>query len=146
MPYTENSVLIRGDIKGIFHCVLELEKWPTFIPAIKHSKIIGAHEGKELHEMSSRICGIVSSWRSYLVETEHFRKIKYKQLKGLCNRMEGEWILEEQSKGVHVTLIHDFEYKLPVFSVFIEPIIERYVIAISNKILEGIKSKIEHEN
>jgi len=58
MPYTENSIIIRGNAEDIFNCVLELEDWPTFIPSIKHSRIIGTHEGKELHEMSSRIYGI----------------------------------------------------------------------------------------
>ena len=81
MPHTENYILIKGDIEDIFNCVLELEKWPTFIPAIKHSKIIGTHEGKELHEMSSRIYGIKSLWKSYLVTAEPYKKIRYKQLK-----------------------------------------------------------------
>ena len=146
MPYTENSIIIRGNAEDIFNCVLELENWPAFIPSIKHSRIIGTHEGKELHEMSSRIYGIKSSWKSCLVALEPKKRINYKQLKGFCDEMEGEWILKEQAEGVHVTLTHDFEFNFPILDRCVVPILKKYVIRISDCILEGIKSKIEREN
>ena len=146
MPYTENFIFIVGDVKDIFNCVLELEKWPSFIPSIKHSKIIGEYETKELHEMSSRIFGIKSSWRSYLLQEEPYKRIKYRQLKGFCKTMEGEWIFEEKSSGVHVTLTHDFVFDYPIFGALIESIVEKYVIKMSDNILEGIKAEIENRS
>ena len=146
MPYTENFIFIIGDVKDIFNCVLELEKWPLFIPSIKHSKIIGEYENKELHEMSSRIFGIKSSWRSYLLLEEPYKRIKYRQLKGFCKTMEGEWIFEEKPSGVHVTLTHDFVFDYPIFGILIESIVKKYVIKISDNILEGIKAEVENRS
>jgi ribosome-associated toxin RatA of RatAB toxin-antitoxin module len=144
MSYTENSILIVGDVKDIYNCVLKLERWPLFIPSIKHSKIIGQYQSKELHEMSSRIFGIKSSWQSYLLQAVPYKKIKYKQLKGLCKTMEGEWIFKEgPSSGIHVTLTHDFVFDYPIIGSVIEPIIKKYVIKISDNILKGIKAEIE---
>jgi len=60
--------------------------------------------------------------------------------------MEGEWILKEQTEGVHVTLTHDFEFNFPILGRCVVPILKKYVIRISDCILEGIKSKIEREN
>jgi ribosome-associated toxin RatA of RatAB toxin-antitoxin module len=146
MPYTENSIFIAADVKDIFNCVLALEKWPSFIPSIKHSKIIGEYENRELHEMSSRIFGIKSSWRSYLLQEDRYKRIKYKQLKGVCKTMEGEWVFEENPSGVHVTLTHDFVFDFPIFGSLIESIIKRYVIKISDNILEGIKAEVENRS
>ena len=143
MPHTENFIFIEGDVEDIFNCVLSLEKWPSFIPSIKHSKIIGEYENKELHEMSSRIFGIKSSWRSYLFQEDPYKKIRYKQLKGFCKTMEGEWIFEEKPSGVHVTLTHDFVFDYPIFGGVVQSIIKQYVIKISDNILEGIKAEVE---
>jgi len=143
MPYTENSIVIKGSAKDIFNCILKLEQWPKFISSIKYSKIIGTHEGKELHKMKSIICGIPSSWKSYLVAAEPYKKINYRQVEGFCDRMEGVWILNDHSNGIHVTLIHDFDFKLPILDFVFKPILIKYVIIISDRILQGIKSKIE---
>ena len=143
MPYTENLILIIGDVKDIYNCVLELERWPLFIPSIKYSKIIGEYENKELHEMSSVILGIKSSWKSYLLEAEPYKRIKYKQLKGFCKTMEGEWSFKEEPSGVHVTLTHDFVFDYPIVGILIESVIKKYVTKISENILEGIKREVE---
>ena len=143
MPYTENSIIMRGNSKDIFNCILELEYWPKFIPAIKYSRIIGHYEGKELHEMKARIFGIPSSWKSYLDTYESYKKIKYRQLEGFCDKMEGEWMLTETPNGINVILTHDFDFKLPIIDFIIKPILTKYVISLSDYILRGIKNRIE---
>jgi len=143
MPTTENCITIKGKIQDIYNCILGLEKWPTFIPSIKYSKIIGTFEGKELHEMSTTIFGIKSKWKSYLVLAYPFNNIRYQQLEGFCTRMGGEWILKNQNDYIHVTLLHDFAFNVPIIGFIFEPIIRKYVMKISDHILGGIKSYIE---
>jgi ribosome-associated toxin RatA of RatAB toxin-antitoxin module len=143
MIHLEHSVVIKCNIEKVYSIAEEIDKFPEFMPHVKTSNIIKRQGNKRQLEMSAVVNGINSHWISAST-TEKNKKITYKQVKGFCKVMCGEWLFKKAPEGTKITLIHDFGVGLPVIGNLIERIIvKKWVDKHSRLMLYHIKIQAE---
>ena len=143
MTHLENTILIKQSIDVVYELSEKTDKFPEFMPHVKKS-IITKKQGNKKHlEMSGIINGIKSSWASVSTAKKN-KSIKYKQLKGICKVMRGEWIFREVPDGTKITIIHDFDLGWPIIGKLLSRIlVKNWVDKYSRLTLNHIKSKAE---
>jgi ribosome-associated toxin RatA of RatAB toxin-antitoxin module len=143
MIHLEHSIVIKSTIDKVYAIAEKIEKFPEFMPHVKSSNIIKRQENKREVEMSAIVNGINSHWISAST-TEKNKKITYKQVKGFCKVMGGEWLFKKIPSGTKITLIHNFDVGLSIIGKLIGRIIvKNWVDKHSRLMLSHIKAKAE---
>ena len=143
MIYLEHSILIKSEIDKVYEIAEVIEKFPDFMPHVKTSNIIKKQGNKRHVEMSAIVNGINSQWISAST-TEKNKKITYKQVKGFCKVMGGEWLFQKVPDGTKITLIHNFDVGLSIIGKLIGLIIvKRWINKYTLLTLGLIKEKAE---
>ena len=143
MIHLEHSVVIKSTIDKVYAIAEKIENFPEFMPHVKTSKIIKRQGNKREVEMTSVVNGIKSHWISAST-TEKNKKITYKQVKGVCKVMGGEWLFNEVPEGTKITLIHNFDVGLSFIGKLLGRIIvKRWVDKYTRLTLGLIKAKAE---
>jgi ribosome-associated toxin RatA of RatAB toxin-antitoxin module len=139
----EHSIVIKSSIDKVYSIAEKIDKFPEFMPHVKTSKIIKRQGNKREVEMSAVVYGINSHWISAST-TEKNKKITYKQIKGACKVMSGEWLFDKIPEGTKITLIHNFDVGPSIIGKLIGWIIvKRWVDKYSRLTLGHIKVKAE---
>ena len=143
MTHLENTIIIKQSIDVVYELSENIEKFPEFMPHIKKA-ITTKKQGNKKHlEMSGIINGIKSSWASVSTAKKN-KSIKYKQLKGICKVMRGEWIFKEVTEGTQITIIHDFDLGWPIVGRFLSrTMLKNWVDKYCRLTLVAIKQKTE---
>jgi ribosome-associated toxin RatA of RatAB toxin-antitoxin module len=142
----EHSVIIKSSIDKVYNIAEKIEKFPEFMPHVKSSNIIKKQGNKREVEMTAVVNGIKSHWISAST-TEKNKKITYKQVKGVCKVMGGEWRFNKVPEGTNITLIHNFDVGFSIIGKLIgEIIIKKWVDKYSRLTLSNIKAKAESFN
>ena len=143
MIYLEHSVIIKSSIDKVYNIAEKIEKFPEFMPHVKKSNIIKKEGNKRHVEMSAIVNGINSHWISAST-TEKNKKITYKQIKGFCKVMGGEWLFEKIPEGTKITLIHNFDVGLPIIGKLLShTLVKSWVNKHTLLMLGHIKTKAE---
>jgi ribosome-associated toxin RatA of RatAB toxin-antitoxin module len=143
MIHLEHSIVIKSDIDKVFEIAEKIEKFPEFMPHVKTARIIKKQGNKREVEMTAVVNGMKSNWISAST-TEKKKKITYKQVKGFCKAMGGEWLFEKNPEGTKITVIHNFEVGLPIIGNLIGLIVvKKWVNKYSYLTLGAIKEKAE---
>ena len=143
MIHLEHSVIIKSSIDKVYAIAEKTDKFPEFMPHVKTSKIIKRQGNKREVEMSAVVYSINSHWISAST-TEKNKKITYKQIKGACKVMGGEWLFDKIPEGTKITLIHNFDVGLSIIGKLIGGIIVKsWVNKYSRLTLNHIKAKAE---
>jgi ribosome-associated toxin RatA of RatAB toxin-antitoxin module len=143
MIHLEHSIVIKSTIDKVYAIAEKIEKFPEFMPHVKSSNIIKRQENKREVEMSAIVNGI-NSHRISASTTEKNKKITYKQVKGFCKVMGGEWLFKKIPSGTKITLIHNFDVGLSIIGKLIGRIIvKNWVDKHSRLMLSHIKAKAE---
>jgi ribosome-associated toxin RatA of RatAB toxin-antitoxin module len=143
MVHLETSIIINQNMDIVYKLAESIEKFPEFMPHVKTSNII-KKQGKTRHVVVSAVVnGINAHWISES-STEKNKKITYKQIKGSCKIMGGEWRFKKVLAGTMITIIHDFDLGWPVIGNLIGRIIvKNWVEKYSQLTLSRIKLKAE---
>jgi ribosome-associated toxin RatA of RatAB toxin-antitoxin module len=143
MIHLEHSIIIKSTINEVYDIAEKIEKFPGFMPHVKTSNIIKKRGNKREVEMTAVVNGIKSHWISASA-TDKNKKITYKQVKGVCKVMGGEWHFKKVSEGTMITIIHDFDLGWPVIGNLIgRTIVKNWVEKYSQLTLGRIKFKAE---
>ena len=146
MIHLEHSVVIKNSINKVYTIAEKIDKYPEFMPHVKSSNIIKKQGNTRNVEMSAVINGINSHWISAST-TEKNKKITYKQVKGFCKVMGGEWRFQKVPEGSKITLIHNFDVGLSIIGKLIGAIIvKKWIDKYSRLTLGAIKEKAELHN
>ena len=145
MMRLEHSIVIKSRIDKVYEIAEKIEKFPEFMPHVKTSKIIKRQGNKREVEMTAVVNGINSHWISAST-TEKNKKITYKQVKGFCKVMGGEWRFNKVPGGTKITLIHNFNVGLFIIGKLIGWImVKRWVDKYTRLTLGLIKEKAESQ-
>ena len=146
MIHLEHSVVIKSSIDKVYSIAEKIENFTKFMPHVKKSTIIKRLGNKREVEMSAVVNGINSHWISASTTVKN-KKITYKQVKGFCKVMGGEWRFEKVPEGSKITLIHKFDVGLSFIGKLIGRIIVKsWVDKYSRLTLGAIKEKAELHN
>jgi ribosome-associated toxin RatA of RatAB toxin-antitoxin module len=143
MIHLEHSIIIKSSIDKVYSIAEKIDKFPDFMPHVKTSNIIKRQGNKREVEMTAVVNGINSHWISAST-TEKNKKITYKQVKGFCKVMGGEWRFTKVPEGTKITLIHNFDVGLSFIGKLLgRTIIKRWIDKYTRLTLGLIKKKAE---
>lgn len=143
MIHLEHSIVIKSNLEKVYEIAEKIEKFPEFMPHVKTSNIIKKQGNKREVEMSAIVNGIHSHWISAST-TEKNKKITYKQVKGFCKVMGGEWLFEKIPEGTRITIIHNFDVGLSIIGKLVGRIIvKKWEDKYTRLTLGHIKAKAE---
>lgn len=143
MIHLEHTIFINSSIDKVYNIAEKIDKFPEFMPHVKTSKIIKKQGNKREVEMSAVVNGIKSHWISAST-TQKNKKITYKQVKGVCKVIGGEWLFNKVPEGTTITLIHNFDVGFSIIGKLIGGIIiKKWVDKYSHLTLGAIKQKAE---
>jgi ribosome-associated toxin RatA of RatAB toxin-antitoxin module len=146
MIHLEHKIIIKSNIEKVYNIAEKIDNFPEFMPHVKSSNIIKKQGNKREVEMTAVVNGIKSHWISAST-TEKNKKITYKQVKGVCKVMGGEWRFNKVPEGTNITLIHNFDVGFSIIGKLIgEIIIKKWVDKYSRLTLSNIKAKAESFN
>ncbi|MDI6703188.1 MAG: SRPBCC family protein [bacterium] len=134
--HIENSIVIKGDIDKVFQVMADVERWPEFLSSHRKMDIIS----KEGNRIMIKREGMIK-WRSIITIKD--RLMRSKQLEGPLRGLIAEWRFEETLEGTKMTLVHNFNYKISLGKLILEPIVARILKKIGNNTLRCVKKRVE---
>ncbi len=144
--YSEDSILIKADLKKVFKVAEQIDKFGDFIPQYKEVDILKNTENSMVLKRTARIAGKKMCWTSEAT----IRKddaIIFEQINGILKGMHTEWRFYPVAEGTKIAISHDFSLKIPVVGKLGEKIIYNLFIKnIAQTILLNMKEKLEKEN
>ena len=115
MPKASIKRLIECKKKDLINLVLDIEKYPEFIPFCFDAII---HEKKEVEETVKIIADLTigkgpfkDTYKSDVLYNKHRNSIHVKNIDGPLNHLTNNWLFVDQNNKTEVTFDIDFEIK-----------------------------------
>ena len=116
MPKASVKRLIECSKKDLIELVLDIEKYPEFVPFCFNAKI---HENKEEGDLKKIIADLTigkgpfkDTYKSDVVYNKSNDSIHVKNIEGPLNHLSNNWIFTDKKNGItEVTFDIDFEIK-----------------------------------
>tara|TARA_B100000674_G_scaffold205706_1_gene168123 strand:+ start:4918 stop:5373 length:456 start_codon:yes stop_codon:yes gene_type:complete len=115
MPKASIKRLIECKKKDLINLVLDIEKYPEFIPFCFDAII---HEKKEVEETIKIIADLTigkgpfkDTYKSDVLYNKHRNSIHVKNIDGPLNHLTNNWLFVDQNNKTEVTFDIDFEIK-----------------------------------
>ena len=115
MPKASIKRLIECKKKDLINLVLDIEKYPEFIPFCFDAII---HEKKEVEETIKIIADLTigkgpfkDTYKSDVLYNKHSNSIHVKNIDGPLNHLTNNWLFIDQNNKTEVTFDIDFEIK-----------------------------------
>ena len=115
MPKASIKRLIECKKKDLINLVLDIEKYPEFIPFCFDAII---HEKKEVEETIKIIADLTigkgpfkDTYKSDVLYNKHSNSIHVKNIDGPLNHLTNNWLFVDQNNKTEVTFDIDFEIK-----------------------------------
>ena len=115
MPKASIKRLIECKKKDLINLVLDIEKYPEFIPFCFDAII---HEKKEVEETVKIIADLTigkgpfkDTYKSDVLYNKHSNSIHVKNIDGPLNHLTNNWLFVDQNNKTEVTFDIDFEIK-----------------------------------
>ena len=115
MPKASVKRLIECKKKDLIDLVLDIEKYPEFIPFCFDAII---HEKKEVEETVKIIADLTigkgpfkDTYKSDVLYNKHRNSIHVKNIDGPLNHLTNNWLFVDQNNKTEVTFDIDFEIK-----------------------------------
>ena len=115
MPKASIKRLIECKKRDLINLVLDIEKYPEFIPFCFDAII---HEKKEVEETVKIIADLTigkgpfkDTYKSDVLYNKHSNSIHVKNIDGPLNHLTNNWLFVDQNNKTEVTFDIDFEIK-----------------------------------
>ena len=115
MPKASIKRLIECKKRDLINLVLDIEKYPEFIPFCFDAII---HEKKEVEETVKIIADLTigkgpfkDTYKSDVLYNKHRNSIHVKNIDGPLNHLTNNWLFVDQNNKTEVTFDIDFEIK-----------------------------------
>jgi ribosome-associated toxin RatA of RatAB toxin-antitoxin module len=144
---TENRIDIHGSAERIFELAANIQDWPAILPHYRYVRILEQNGNVKTAEMGASRDGFPVKWRCRQELIPEERRILFRHIGGITKGMEVEWRLVPEGEVVHVTIIHELDYRLPVIGPWFARAIvgKMFVHYIAGKTLRCIKEMVERE-
>ena len=115
MPKASVTRLIERDKKTLINFVLDIEKYPEFIPFCYDAKIYESVEtSKNIKIIADLTIGkgpFKDTYKSNVTFNKNENSIYVENIDGPLNHLENSWLFKEQNKATEVSFDIDFEIK-----------------------------------
>jgi ribosome-associated toxin RatA of RatAB toxin-antitoxin module len=139
-----NSLLMRAPKMAIFETAANLELWPKILPHYRYIRFLQREGDRNIVVMAARRSGIPISWTSEQIIDRERLEIRFVHLKAWTKGMHVVWTFSDAGDGVLVTISHDMQFRIPVLSPIVDPIIGTFFIHnVANKTLHCMKAYME---
>jgi ribosome-associated toxin RatA of RatAB toxin-antitoxin module len=139
-----NSILIQAPKLFIFETAANLELWPKILPHYRYIRYLEHGGNRNVVVMAARRSGIPIKWTSEEIIDRERVEIHFNHLKAFTKGMHVVWTFNETADGVRVEVVHDLNFRIPVFAPIMEAIIGDFLIGnVANKTLRCMKQYVE---
>lgn len=143
MPEVLLTKLIKADKAKVYSVTKEMERFPDFMPDVKKVKILERMDNKTITDWESLLEDTPICWKEQDEFDDATPKIKFKLIEGDLDKLDGEWKFEDAPEGTKVTLSLDYDFGMPAFERIVGPVLKLKIIENFEKMMEGIRAKIE---
>lgn len=139
--------IVPCDIQNIYELVLDVEKYPEFLPWIEEVLIIEKTDSSMLADMLVNFSGIKRVYRSEVTFNidENNATIEVKALKGIFNHLYNIWNFTRDEKNTIIEFDIDFEFSSKMFDSIAAPIFEMISEKMISSFEKRAKEKYEHK-
>jgi ribosome-associated toxin RatA of RatAB toxin-antitoxin module len=139
-----NSILIQAPKLFIFETAANLELWPKILPHYRYIRYLERGGNRNVVVMAAWRSGIPVKWTSEEIIDRERVEIHFNHLKAFTKGMHVVWTFNETPDGVRVEILHDLNFRIPVFAPIMEAIIGDFFIGnVANKTLRCMKQYVE---
>ena len=107
-----HSVLIQSSFQEVFETCRDVEKWESFMPAVKKAKFISSSKKSDTVEITAQANNQVWTWRSNRIIDLEAGIIRFERATPTENirRISGFWKISSLPNGCcELSLEHEFE-------------------------------------
>ncbi len=147
--HTVNEIEIQGDPEQIcpriFQLAADIQDWPAILPHYRYMRILEKSETRKLADFGASRDGFPVKWRAAQELFPEENRITFSHVGGITKGMWVEWRLESREQSVHVSILHDLTYPVPVLG----PLFAKYIVGrlfvenIAGKTLRRFKAIVE---
>ena len=139
-----NSIVIEAPKTEIFETAANLELWPKILPHYRYIRYLERGGDRNIVVMAAVRSGIPIAWTSEEIIDREKMEIRFHHLKAWTKGMHVVWSFQETPAGVLVEIVHDLQFRVPLFAPLAEPIIGDFFIHhIASKTLRCMKTHLE---
>ena len=142
--HQSNEIVMNASEEAIFEAAANLERWPTFLPHYRYIHYYEKGPARNLVKMAARRGFIPIAWVSEQTIDPERREIRFKHLKAWTKGMEVVWRFRQLPAGVHVEIVHDLSFRVPLLAPLAERIISGFFIhSVAAQTLRCMKAYVE---
>jgi hypothetical protein len=135
---------MRAPKMSIFETAANLELWPKILPHYRYITYLERGGNRNVVVMAAWRSGIPFKWTSEEIIDRERVEIHFNHLKAFTKGMHVVWTFNETPDGVRVEILHDLNFRIPVFAPIMEAIIGDFFIRnVANKTLRCMKHYVE---
>ena len=129
---------------SIFETAANLELWPEILPHYRYIRYLERGDNHNIVVMAAVRSGIPIRWTSEEIIDRERVKIHFNHLKAFTKGMHVVWTFTDVPEGVRVEILHELNFRVPLFAPIMEPIIGDFFIGnVANKTLRCMKQYVE---
>ena len=124
----------------LFHLVMEVEDYPSFLPWCQASRIVSRTENEIIADLVIRFKVIIQQYQSQITYTksdEDEYKIKVIAISGPFRYLNNEWRFSKKDDGTLVDFFIDFEFK----SILLDKLMGVFFNQAMGKIVEAFEER-----
>jgi ribosome-associated toxin RatA of RatAB toxin-antitoxin module len=127
MKSVHKSVLIWYTAQEMFDLVIDVERYPDFLPWCNHGKVLERHELGLTAEVGIDFKGVR---QVFVTRNEHVpgREVKLHLVKGPFSKLEGTWqftAVSEDERACRVDLTLDYGFSNRLLATLVGPVFDK---------------------
>jgi len=112
--HTENTILIKGNLRHIFDLGAKIGDWPRILPHYRWVTVDSDDGTVKQAEMAARRGKFPVKWRTSQIVLPEQNRLIFFHTGGVSRGMYVEWNLAQEGEAVRVTIAHDLTYPVPL--------------------------------
>lgn len=133
MPTVERSMLVPYSCERMFALVLDIERYPDFLPSCSGARVLSRSEEEVCGEVDLNFKGIRHSF-STCNRLTPFERIDLALKDGPFRTLDGYWLFQDLGAGSKVSLKLDYDFSSrllamalgPIFSLFANGLVDAF--------------------
>ena len=137
----EETVITNSTIEQVWQTISDLERYPEIMADVLDVKCIERAGQMTISTWKALLNGSEMMWTERGIY-EPPERITFSQVEGDMEVYQGQWLLEQTSDGVHVSLHIEFDIGIPSLAEIMDPIAKKAFAANSKQMLTAIKNNL----
>ena len=140
MKSSKQEVIINHPASKLYEIVLDIEKYPEFIPWCTASRIIEKSENKITADLMIRYKSYNEKFRSFVYYNKNELNIEVQYTEGAIKNLTTNWKFKYLNEHKSL-LIFNLDFKLKIYP--LQKIIEAFYKTIENKMIFAFEERAE---